>query len=86
MQHFTYDNLFLDEDSPYNNRLVDDYIATAKGRVYHGDYSWANLFMKLSMLGFTCGYQNAKLKVKQLFCSNETFEALNDLVSRMERI
>lgn len=81
MRHYYYEDLMIDEDSIENSDLVDQYIASpGNSRVFPGDYSWAGLFLKLSMLGFTCSYQNAKLKINQLFCYEDDYERLNKLV------
>lgn len=86
MKHYIYNDCTIDENSTKNISLVDNYInETDSGRVFHGNYSWAGLFQKLSMLGFTCRYnKDMRIQIQQLFCPVQSFESLNSLIINME--
>lgn len=85
MEHYIYDGLFIEEDSIENETAIDVYISSlASGRIFPGDYSWACAFQKLSMLGFTCKSKKDKIKIVQLFCHEDDYRSLNELVQSLQ--
>lgn len=84
-KHYVYGDIVIDEHCSANNTMIDHYIATANnGRIYRGDYSWAGVAHKLSMLGFTCRHKSGGLLVQRLFCQESAYDGLDWLIRSMQ--
>lgn len=85
-KHYKYDNCIIAE-SKFNADAIDRFISdSSAGRIYHGDFNWANIFQKMNMLGFTCKHRDGGIKITQLYCRSDDFSLFNGLLDSLVKI